>query len=126
MSTKTLLVDDSTVGRSAGFGYFSTRGSWGFAALHPRLYAVARYRGLVWTSADFLCSSSRPLLTAHCSLPTAHYSRTKPSLVFARDDERLNHFRVDEVAIELIQLIQPEVVSRKVQKRFRWLVRVTT
>jgi len=32
-------------------------GSWGSAALHPRLYAVARYRGLAWISSpnDFLC-----------------------------------------------------------------------
>jgi len=35
---------------TAGCG-LSVRGSWGFATLHPRLYAVARYRGL----AENLC-----------------------------------------------------------------------
>jgi hypothetical protein len=42
--------------RAAAFG---VRGSWGSAALHPRLYAVARYRGLAWTSSlnDFLCKA---------------------------------------------------------------------
>jgi len=34
------------VTRSAGFVLSLPRGSWGFAALHPRLYAVTRSAGL--------------------------------------------------------------------------------
>src|SRR5882762_7828743 len=39
---------------------------------------------------------------------------SEPVAVFARDDERLDHFSVDEVAIELVQLRQPEVVTVEV------------
>jgi hypothetical protein len=35
--------------------------SWGSATLHPRLYAIARCRGLAWISSlnDFLCKATR-------------------------------------------------------------------
>jgi hypothetical protein len=36
---------DSTVGRSAGFNNGKNDGSWGYAALHPRLYADTRFAG---------------------------------------------------------------------------------
>jgi hypothetical protein len=35
----------NTIARSAGWQYLLIL-TWGSAALHPRLYAVARYRGL--------------------------------------------------------------------------------
>jgi len=34
---------------TAGYG-LAVDGSWGSAALHPRLYAAARYRRLAWIS----------------------------------------------------------------------------
>jgi len=45
--------------------------------------------------------------------------------VFAGDNERLNHLGVDEVAVELVQLIQPEVVPLKVSRRFRRIKRIS-
>ena len=50
--------------------------TWGSAALHPRLYAVARYRGLVSISTAhcLLFTVYCSLFTVHCSLrATAHH-----------------------------------------------------
>ena len=42
-----VLVVAPAIAHFAGSGIFlCVERSWGFAALHPRLYAVARYRGL--------------------------------------------------------------------------------
>ena len=41
-----------------GLFKFCHTGSWGFTALHPRLYAVARYRGLTTFRAFGLFLSS--------------------------------------------------------------------
>ena len=41
-------------------------------------------------------------------------SRAEALLVLTRSDKRLDHLRVDEVAVELIQLPKPEVVAGKV------------
>ena len=41
-------------------------------------------------------------------------------------DERLDQLGVYEVAVELIQLIQPEVITLEVECRFRWIVRVSS
>ena len=52
-----------------------------------------------------------------CFVPTAFcllFSRPKPLPIFSRGDERLDHFRAYIVAIEGIELVQPEVVIRKV------------
>jgi hypothetical protein len=38
-------------------------------------------------------------------------SRAKSVLVLARNDERLDHFSLSEVAVELVQLREPEVVA---------------
>src|SRR5581483_3051424 len=42
-------------------------------------------------------------------------SRSESAAVFSRADERLDHFRGDVVAVELIELRQPEVESRRVR-----------
>ena len=41
------LVIASAIARSAGCKFFLVDGSWGFAALHPRLYAVGRFAGFI-------------------------------------------------------------------------------
>ena len=55
---------NSSVARYRGLVTFFVYGSWGSAALHPRLYAVARYRGLGrWSTLRFdhrLLSDSPP------------------------------------------------------------------
>ena len=50
--------------------------------------------------------------TANCVLVTA--SRSKACLIFARNYERFYHLSIDEVAVELVELAQPEVVARVV------------
>jgi hypothetical protein len=42
--------------------------------------------------------------------------------ILSRDEERFDHFGLNEVAVELIQLVQPKIVALKVQRRFRWVV----
>ena len=42
---QTVNHDDSSIARSAGSGLFFNCVSWGFASLHPRLYAAARFAG---------------------------------------------------------------------------------
>src|SRR5205809_7374891 len=39
------------------------------------------------------------------------YSRPEALTVFDRSDERLDHFSTDKVAVELVQLCQPEVIA---------------
>ena len=53
----------ASIGRSAGSTSFVITGSWGSAPLHPRLYAVARYRGL--TTFRALGASSILTFTHH-------------------------------------------------------------
>src|SRR5688572_33485292 len=45
LNTTNDMFDVSSVARSAGFALFMRGGSWGSAALHPRLYAVTRSAG---------------------------------------------------------------------------------
>ena len=54
--------DFRAVACSAGCGPWMCC-SWGSATLHPRLYAIARYRGLAWISSpnDFLCKAQLTL-----------------------------------------------------------------
>src|SRR6266545_1936897 len=49
-------------------------------------------------------------------------SRPEPLSILARDQERLHHLGVLEVAVELVELRQPEVVALKVECRFRRIV----
>src|SRR2546427_12135088 len=37
--------------------------------------------------------------------------RSKPLPIFHRSDERFDHFGSDEVAVELVQLVQPKLVA---------------
>jgi len=46
LNTTNGMFDVWSVTRSAGFVLSLRGGSWGSAALHPRLYAVAALRGL--------------------------------------------------------------------------------
>ena len=82
----------------------------------------------------FHCFGFYPNSRNHCiQLDTANrwfavcgFSGTEPLTVFAGGDERFNHFGVDEVAVELIQLIQPEVVALIVEGLFGRIVRVSS
>src|SRR5262245_60097160 len=51
-------------------------------------------------------------------------SRTKSSAIFERFNERSDHFSFDVVAVEAVQLFQPEVIAVKVQ--IGQLVRVSS
>lgn len=48
--------------------------------------------------------------------------RSEAVSIFAGGNERLDHFRVHEIAVELVKLTQPEVVAGVV--RILWVVRV--
>src|SRR2546423_15382494 len=50
--------------------------------------------------------------------------RTEPMSILVGSDERLDHLGVLEVATELIQLAQPEVVTLIIERRFGRIVRV--
>src|SRR6266446_1269688 len=49
-------------------------------------------------------------------------SRSKSLTILDRGDERLHHLRTHKVAIELIQLRQPEIISRVI--RVRRIIRI--
>ena len=53
-------------------------------------------------------------------------SWSKAVAVFGAGDEGLNHLSLDEVAVELIELCQPEVVAVKIKVRLRWIIRIAT
>jgi len=50
----------------------------------------------------------------------------EPFSVFSRGDEGLYHFCLSEIAVEAVELIPPEVVTLKVERRLRRIVRVST
>src|SRR5688572_16753417 len=56
-----------TVARSAGFGP-CVCGSWGSASLHPRLYAIARSRGLGPPAVFLIAARSKGLKLTHYRL----------------------------------------------------------
>ena len=45
--------------------------------------------------------------------------------VLGRDEEGLDHLRIEEIAIELVELREPEVVALEVERRFRRVVGIT-
>src|SRR5215471_21514260 len=47
----------------------------------------------------------------------APVSRSKPLLVFGRGGEGLDHFRSDVIAVKLVQLRQPKVITRVIGVR---------
>ena len=51
---------------------------------------------------------------------------SKALAILAGDDERLDHLGLDEVAVELVQLVQPEVVAVEVESGLRRVVRIAT
>src|SRR5437867_10777656 len=55
-----------------------------------------------------------------------HESRPKAVAVLDAGDERLDHLGLDEVAVELIELRQPEVVAVKVKTGLRRLIGIAT
>ena len=81
-----------------------------------RLGAFALGFGVKQTITAFF-SITRRLSGTSCG--EAGTSRSKALSVFTRRDERLHHFGVDEVAVELIQLCQPEIVAGVISVRPR-------
>src|SRR5437660_6716342 len=61
------------------------------------------------------------LVTRMASL---NLSRPKPMPVLVRADKGLDHLGVDEVAVEAVELVKPEVVTLKVEGLFWRVVRV--
>ena len=53
-------------------------------------------------------------------------SRSKSSSILTGINERLYHFGIDEVSLELVQFVQPEVIAVKVQPRLRRIVRIAS
>src|SRR2546430_11302491 len=51
-------------------------------------------------------------------------SRRKPLPIFDRTDESLHHFGTDEIAVELVELRQPELITGVIQ--VRQIVRIAT
>lgn len=76
-------------------------------------------------------------LIAHYTVRIAHFtvriagcsrsffSRREALPVLAGNDECLHHLRIYEVAIELVQLAQPEVITVKVKAWLRRVIRPT-
>jgi hypothetical protein len=54
------------------------------------------------------------------------FSRTKSSSILSRRQKRLDHIGVDEIAVEAVQLIQPEVVTLKVERLLWHLVGISS
>ena len=50
--------------------------------------------------------------------------RAEALSVFGRVDKGLDHFGLSEIAVEAVQLIEPEVVAGEVQSGLRCIVRV--
>ncbi len=51
-------------------------------------------------------------------------SQSNALAIFGRRQKRFDHIRTDVVAVELIQLRQPEVITCIVERRFRRVVRI--
>src|SRR5205807_6716140 len=49
----------------------------------------------------------------------------KSLIVFRCGDERLDHLGIDEVAIELVELVEPELIAGVIRSGFRRVVGVT-
>ena len=62
----------------------------------------------------FDCSSPREISHSSHEVNRQLGSRSKALAIFNRSDEGLNHLGVDVVAVELVQLREPEVVARVV------------
>src|SRR6266550_1928656 len=52
------------------------------------------------------------------------FSRPKPMPVLVSIDKGLDHFRLDEVAVETVELVEPEIVTLKVESLLWRVVRV--
>ena len=50
----------------------------------------------------------------------------KPQSIFTGDEERSHHLGIDEIAIELVQFAQPEIVAVVIEAWFGWIVRIAT
>src|SRR5437763_13185421 len=67
-------------------------------------------------------ASSSSLIPPPSSLPS-RLAEARP--VLRRAEERLDHLGLDEVAVELVELAQPEVITLEVQRRLGRGVRVS-
>ena len=68
---------------------------------HLQFFLTAQTSGGILLSVSTASGSDRLLVN----------SWSRPLSVFRRSDKRLDHFCIDEVAVELIQLRQPEFLS---------------
>src|SRR5215831_8979419 len=53
---------------------------------------------------------------------TSWSSRSKPVAVLGRSQERVDHLGPQKVTIELVQFVQPEVIT--VEVGIRWIIRI--
>src|ERR1700755_708229 len=58
--------------------------------------------------------------------PSSFHLLPEALAVFGRGDEGFDHLGGDEVAVEVVELLEPEVVALEVQVRLRRRVRVAT
>src|SRR5437660_11398411 len=59
-------------------------------------------------------------------IPLRLSARAEPSAVLRRVDECFHHLSSEVVTLERLKLVQPEVVTLKVQRRFRHIVRIAS
>ena len=57
------------------------------------------------------------LCSYHAQRRYSQTSRSEALLILTRDDESLDHLSVDEVAVELVELVQPEIIASKIGVR---------
>src|SRR2546425_6078085 len=71
----------------------------------------------------FFGFSYMPPLSCEFSNPNYSSSWLAETLaILGRDQERLDHFGLNKVSVKLIELVEPEVVALKVERRFRRVV----
>jgi hypothetical protein len=74
---------------------------------------------------EVLDQKTRPDASVHRN-KGAVLLKAKPLTILSGDQKRFHHFGVDEVAVELIQLVQPEVVAIEVECALRSIVWIAT
>src|SRR5262245_4860638 len=76
-------------------------------------------------SIESLSFSSRMLSGFEVTRALGPPLRTESRVVFNRREEGLDHLGINIVAVELVQLGQPEIIAAVVQARFRRIIRVS-
>ena len=66
------------------------------------------------------------LPTAFCRLPSSsRFSRSEALAILTGEDEGFDHLSVLEVAVELVELAEPEVVAVEVESRLGWVAGIS-